>query len=119
MQRKQKERDRCLLDILDWRQSSRQSNLQCRHRADLPILPGNLGSLPLLGFGLWAFPVVSIVMESILIVAGGALYFSSALSRAKEGGTQQAGRRTWAIIAGVVMCSLLVLSLVTDVTGIG
>src|SRR5581483_11392780 len=53
------------------------------HRMDLPILPGNLGNLPLLGFGLWAFPVVSIVMESILIVVGGALYFSSALSRAK------------------------------------
>jgi membrane-bound metal-dependent hydrolase YbcI (DUF457 family) len=89
------------------------------HRADLPILPGNLGNLPLLGFGLWAFPVVSIVMESILIAVGGFLYFSSALSRAKETGTYQPGRRTWAIIAGVVMCSLLVLSLVTDVAGIG
>jgi len=89
------------------------------HRADLPILPGNLGNLPLLGFGLWAFPVVSIVMESILIVVGGALYFSSALSRAKETGVQRDRKHTWAIIAGVVMCSLLVLSLVTDVTGIG
>ncbi len=89
------------------------------HRADLPILPGNLGNLPLLGFGLWAFPVVSIVMEAILIVAGGVLYFSSALSRAKETGAHRDGRRTWAIVAGTVMCLLLVLSLVTDVTGIG
>src|SRR5690242_14143094 len=37
------------------------------HRADLPILPGNLGNLPRLGFGLWATPLVSIVLELLLI----------------------------------------------------
>jgi hypothetical protein len=29
------------------------------HRADLPILPGNIGNLPRLGFGLWRYPLVS------------------------------------------------------------
>lgn len=31
------------------------------HHADLPILPGNLGNLPRLGLGLWAFPAASIL----------------------------------------------------------
>ncbi|GHO93390.1 permease [Reticulibacter mediterranei] len=85
------------------------------HRADLPILPGNLGNLPLLGFGLWAFPLVSMVMEFALIAVGGWFYFSSALKRARESGLRH---RSWAIIAGSVTCVLLVLLLVMDVTGI-
>jgi membrane-bound metal-dependent hydrolase YbcI (DUF457 family) len=90
------------------------------HRADLPILPGNLGNLPRLGFGLWAYPAVSAVLELVLIVIGGGLYFVSALSRAKNQTTDQQKRsRTWAMIAGTVTCLLLVLSLVTDVMGIG
>jgi hypothetical protein len=85
------------------------------HRADLPILPGNLGNLPLLGFGLWAFPWLSAAMELALIAVGGWLYFSSALQRAKEAGP---AHRSRAIIAGSVTCSLLVLLLVMDFTGI-
>jgi hypothetical protein len=85
------------------------------HRADLPILPGNLGNLPLLGFGLWAFPLVSMAMEFVLIAVGGWLYFSSALKRAREAGPRH---RSWAITAGAVTCVLLVLLLVMDVAGI-
>ena len=33
------------------------------HRADLPILPGNAGDLPRLGFGLWKVPAASILVE--------------------------------------------------------
>src|SRR5690349_3819271 len=38
------------------------------HRPDLPILPGNLGNLPLLGFGLWQVPVVSFLVELVLVL---------------------------------------------------
>jgi hypothetical protein len=48
------------------------------HRADLPILPGNLGGLPLLGFGLWRTPVASILLEALLLVGGTALYWRAA-----------------------------------------
>lgn len=89
------------------------------HRMDMPILPGNLGNLPLLGLGLWAFTPISIAMELALIVVGGFLYFTSALARAREAGPQQKRRRTWAITAGTVTCVLLALLLFMDVTGIG
>lgn len=82
------------------------------HRADLPILPGNVGDFPLLGFSLWQYPVVSIMVESLLIVAGIVLYSRSLGSAATE-------KRRLAWTAGVVMGVLLVLSLVTDVLGIG
>ena len=37
------------------------------HRADLPILPGNVGGLPTLGLGLWAQPGLSAALEAALI----------------------------------------------------
>ncbi len=43
------------------------------HRPDMPILPGNAGDLPLLGFGLWQVPVAAAIAEGILTVGGGAL----------------------------------------------
>jgi hypothetical protein len=90
------------------------------HRADLAILPGNLGNLPRFGFGLWAYPAISAALELVLIIVGGALYFLSALSRAKnQPVNQQKSSRTWAIIAGSVTCLFLALSLITDVLGIG
>ncbi len=89
------------------------------HRADLPILPGNVGNLPLLGFGLWAYPIVSIALEGALIVGGAILYFASARERAKSDVANPQGSKRWAIISGIVMSLLLVLALVTDITGIG
>ena len=38
------------------------------HRADLPLLPGNAGGLPRLGFGLWQVPAASIVVELLIVV---------------------------------------------------
>ena len=49
------------------------------HRPDLPILPGNLGGLPLLGFGLWQLPALSAAVELILTLGGAYLYYKSAL----------------------------------------
>ena len=40
------------------------------HRGDMPILPGNAGNLPLLGFGLWRVPVASILLEVTLLLLG-------------------------------------------------
>ena len=54
------------------------------HRADLPLLPGNYGDLPMLGFGLWRFPAISIILECILIAIGGILYFRFIVSSAGE-----------------------------------
>ena len=40
------------------------------HRGDMPILPGNAGDLPLLGFGLWRVPLASILLEAALSFLG-------------------------------------------------
>jgi hypothetical protein len=48
------------------------------HRADMPLLPGNAGGLPLLGFGLWRVPAASAAVELALVVAGSLLYWRAA-----------------------------------------
>lgn len=48
------------------------------HRADLPLLPGDAGDLPLLGIGLWKLPVAVIVLELLLVLVGGLLYLTAA-----------------------------------------
>ncbi|WP_219838441.1 metal-dependent hydrolase [Paenibacillus sp. R14(2021)] len=89
------------------------------HQPDLPLLPGNAGALPLLGFGLWQHPSVSILLESILIAGGFLLYFRSALRRSRTVGTGLAANRTWAFkqtcISAAVMGLLLLGSLLSDV----
>ncbi|TDQ42034.1 permease [Aureibacillus halotolerans] len=44
------------------------------HRPDLPLLPGNIGNMPLLGFGLWNMPVISLCVEALLLLGGWFLY---------------------------------------------
>src|SRR6202043_1571384 len=56
------------------------------HRADLPILPGNVCDLPLLGLGLWRYPLVSFSVELALVLAGAWLYWRSANSVVKTEG---------------------------------
>ncbi|MDG4657035.1 permease [Ectobacillus antri] len=82
------------------------------HRADLPILPGNMGDLPLLGFGLWESSVTSVIIEFILILIGMIFYTRSALQRGQE------KKRRRAVIASAVMSILLVLALLTDFLGV-
>ncbi|MCB1387807.1 MAG: hypothetical protein KDK12_01410 [Rhodobacteraceae bacterium] len=45
------------------------------HRPDLPLLPGNALDLPLLGFGLWRWPMVTAALELVLIAGGAFLYW--------------------------------------------
>jgi membrane-bound metal-dependent hydrolase YbcI (DUF457 family) len=85
------------------------------HYRDLPILPGNLGKLPLLGLGLWGVPGVSSGLELLLILAGTVAYWRSAVRRARAAG-QPASR---AVTAGVVLGALLVATFVADLAGLG
>ncbi|GIG59070.1 hypothetical protein Lfu02_34420 [Longispora fulva] len=81
------------------------------HRADLPILPGNVGGMPTLGFGLWRIGWLSAVVEGTLIVAGTVVYYRSVRGRGGE------PRR--ALVAAASMGVLLVLALVADLLALG
>jgi membrane-bound metal-dependent hydrolase YbcI (DUF457 family) len=84
------------------------------HRGDLPLLPGNLGHLPTLGFGLWRSPAASAGVELILVIAGAALYW-----RAAEAAAGKAGRgRFPAICASLMILVFGCLVLGLDVSGI-
>jgi hypothetical protein len=96
------------------------------HRADMPILPGNAGNLPLLGLGLWQIPWLTAVVELALVLAGGFLYYHAAMRSAvraervdaKEG-KAATGLRRQALYTALLMAVLLVSSLVADFFGIG
>jgi hypothetical protein len=79
------------------------------HRADIPVLPGNFGDLPRLGFGLWRSPLLSAGLEAILIVVGAALYAAAARAVSIEAGR---GRRLATVTPIlVVVCGLFILGL--------
>lgn len=79
------------------------------HRPDLPILPGNFGGLPLLGFGLWKTTWAAMLLETVLIAAGSLLYLRHVLK-----GTPSKSKRFGMVKAGLLGV-LLVLALVNDV----
>jgi membrane-bound metal-dependent hydrolase YbcI (DUF457 family) len=56
------------------------------HRFDMPILPANLGNLPRLGFGLWQVPLLSVAIELLLVVVGGAMYWAAVRRLPQSGG---------------------------------
>jgi membrane-bound metal-dependent hydrolase YbcI (DUF457 family) len=56
------------------------------HRPDMPMLPGNFGNFPKVGFGLWERPVASATVELALVVAGAFCYW-----RAARGAVRAAG----------------------------
>jgi membrane-bound metal-dependent hydrolase YbcI (DUF457 family) len=83
------------------------------HRADMPILPGNTGHLPMLGFGLWRYPWAVADAECALVVAGAWLYWRAARSVTLVAG---AGRRRAALVSILILAAgIAVLAL--DVTG--
>jgi hypothetical protein len=69
------------------------------HRADLPILPGDIGNLPRFGFGLWRYPSVSAVIELVLVLGGAWLYWRAAMRAADAAGK---GKRAAAISAALI-----------------
>ncbi|WP_342429559.1 permease [Neobacillus sp. FSL H8-0543] len=78
------------------------------HRPDMPILLGNAGNFPLLGFGLWESVFASILFELLIIIAGAIFYFRYAL---KSSGHDHRGK---AITAGCAMTAFLFLSFVLN-----
>ena len=85
------------------------------HRPDLPILPGNAGNLPLLGFGLWQVPLVSALAELVLVLGGAYLYYRSATGLPSVQGNSQRRR---ALTASGVTAALLLLLLASDLLGL-
>jgi hypothetical protein len=74
----------------------------------MPILPGNTGNLPLLGFGLWAVPVASILLEAALLVVGVLLYWRSArFIQPRPGSRVRPGLVTGALLASGVIIGTL------------
>jgi hypothetical protein len=89
------------------------------HHPDLPILPGNAGNLPLLGFGLWGLPTVAALVELALVLVGGYLYYRSATTLPVAASLDPARQRRRAYTATGVVIGLMLLSFVTTVLGIG
>ncbi|MFD0590280.1 metal-dependent hydrolase [Paenibacillus sp. GCM10027627] len=82
------------------------------HREDMPLLPGNLGDLPLLGLGAWEFKGISVLLEVALLAVGFTMYMYSTLKRTER------SKRGAAYLASGAMGVLLVFSLATDVFGL-
>ena len=86
------------------------------HRPDLPILPGNIGNLPLLGFGIWQYPVISALLELALVVGGTWFYYRAAMQAAAANVNQEQRRRALTSTIGVGI--LLLLLLASNVLGL-
>jgi len=87
------------------------------HRSDMPLLPGNFGGYPLLGFGLWGLPAISAILEFSLVLAGAYLYFRSVKKRSVKqyhngSAVTLTTKRTYG--AGWIIAGLLILTFVTD-----
>ncbi len=87
------------------------------HRPDLPILPGNFGNLPLLGFGLWQYPTVSAIVELALVI-GGTWFYYRAARQAAEASTNQKEQGRRALTSTIGVAVLLLLLLTSNVLGI-
>ncbi len=76
------------------------------HRQDMPVLPGNVGNLPLLGLGLWNYPWMALATEILLAVIGLVIYFRWA--------SQQPQRGPRWYLRPVITAILFVLLVVSD-----
>lgn len=81
------------------------------HRPDLPILPGNLGHLPLLGLGLWQYPRISGTIELFLAIAGTTLYWVGAAKLRSD-------QRRRALAASIVTGTLLLMLFISNIFGL-
>ena len=83
------------------------------HRHDMPILPGNVGNLPRLGFGLWQIRTGSILVELLLVTLGALCYWRAVgvVTAASQRGRIRAMITTILIF----LCGVTVLAL--DVIG--
>lgn len=79
------------------------------HRQDMPILPGNVGGLPLLGLGLWNYPWVALALEIVLAVVGLVIYFRWASERSQSDKRWYLGP----VITAVIFVALILSDLPT------
>jgi hypothetical protein len=79
------------------------------HRPDMPVLPGNFGNLPSLGFGLWNHPRAAACVELVLVIAGAAMYWRAAIGVSAKAGRN--GRLASLSAAMIAAFGLLVLIL--------
>ena len=79
------------------------------HRADMPVLPGNVGNLPYFGLGLWNHPQVAACVELVLVVAGAIMYWRAAMAVSAKAGRN--GRLASISAAMIAAFGLLVLFL--------
>jgi hypothetical protein len=85
------------------------------HYGDMPILPGDIGALPRLGFGLWHYPTAAAALELALIVVGSFLYWRAAVRATQT----TVGAPAWrAQLAGGLSLVFGVVILVMDMLGI-
>lgn len=80
------------------------------HRPDLPVFPGNAGSLPLMGLGLWTNPVASLILEASLLAVGALMYSRYAWRKAGPHHRVRgaiAGAAMTVFLAGSLLISLL------------
>ena len=87
------------------------------HRPDLPILPGNFGNLPLLGFGLWRYPTISAIVELALVIGGAWFYYRAAMQTAKASADKKEQTRR-AMTSSIGVTVLLLLLLASNVLGL-
>ena len=82
------------------------------HRPDMPVLPGNVGGLPKLGFGLWNHPPLAAGVELALVIAGAVMYWRAAREVSEKAG----GSGRLASISAGLIAVFGVLVLVLDYT---
>jgi hypothetical protein len=84
------------------------------HRPDLPILPGDVGYLPRLGFGLWRTEVAAAVVEVAIVVVGSLLYWRAArdATRTSSDSAQRRARTLGVAVLGAGLLTLLIDTLV-------
>ncbi|HEV8682442.1 MAG TPA: permease [Actinomycetota bacterium] len=73
------------------------------HRGDMSILPGDVGGLPRVGFGLWREPVASIAVELALVTVGSYLYWRAAVKTAGAAGDPRRERAN--LLGGLVFAA--------------
>jgi membrane-bound metal-dependent hydrolase YbcI (DUF457 family) len=83
------------------------------HRGDLPLLPGDAGHLPRLGFGLWRLPWLALTVELLLVAGGAYAYWRAASETAAAAGR---GTRI-ANLAGALLLAFGVVTL--TLSGLG
>ena len=82
------------------------------HRPDMPVFPGNFGSLRYLGLGLWNVPRVAACVELFLVVAGAILYWRAATEVSVKAGKSSG----FASLSAAIICACGCLVLWMDYT---